>query len=121
MVGIVHLQQATQDIGLAEDPLEALLGHPAGEEGARGGGEGSASALHRRDIAVVAEKPEGTHARGVDPKHRRLGAQQLERGLKFCVVGMAVGGDDEAGGLMQLVVGSEGWRAPAITHAARTR
>ena len=50
MVGIVHLQQA-DDIGLAEHPLEALLGHLAGEERARSGGEGSTSALHGRNIA----------------------------------------------------------------------
>ncbi len=121
MVGIVHLQQATQDIGLAEDPLEAFLGHPAGEEGARGGGEGRASALHRRDIAVAAEQPERAHARGVDPKHRRLGAQQFERGLKSGVVGVAIGGDDEAGGLVDVGAGRCRWRQPNITRGPRTR
>ncbi len=114
MLGVVHLQQAAQHIGLAEHPLEALLGHLAGEEGARRGDEGSAPALHRRDIAVAAEQPERTHARGVDPKHRRLGAQQLERGLKPCVVGVAVGGNDEAGGLVQC-----GSRSPPMAATAR--
>ena len=82
MLGIIHLQQATDDIGLAEQPLQALLGHFAGEESARSGREGGAPALHRRDVAMAAEQPERAHARGVDPNHRRLGAQQLERGLK---------------------------------------
>ena len=121
MVGIIHLQQTTQDIGLAEETLEALLGHPAGEEGARGSGEGSASALHRRDVAVAAKQPEGAHARGVDPKHRGLGAQQFERGLKACVVGVAIRGDDEAGGLAQFGVGRRGWRQGLITRRAPTR
>src|SRR6187402_1982432 len=95
------LLPATDDVRFAEHPLEAILGHLAGEESTRRGGEGSASALHRRDITVAAQQPERPHAGGVDPKHGRLGAQQLERVLKSCVVGVAVGGDDEAGGFAE--------------------
>jgi hypothetical protein len=119
MLRLVHLQQAADDIRLAEHPLQALLGHSAGEKGARSRREGGASALYLRDITVAAEQPERAHARGVDPKHRGLGAQQFERGLKSCIIGVAVGRDDEAGGLVNLVAGSGGWRRPSVTHAKR--
>ena len=48
MLGLIHLQQAPDDVGLAEHPLETLLGLFAGEESARRGDKGSAPALHRR-------------------------------------------------------------------------
>ena len=104
MLNIIQLQQPADDIGLAEHPLQPLFGLFAGEEGARRGDEGSAPALHRRDVIVTAEQPERAHAGGVDPKHRRLGAQQFERGLKSCIVGVAIGGNDEAGGFVDLGV-----------------
>jgi hypothetical protein len=70
--------------------------------------KGAPLRLYRRDIAVAAGESERADARGVDPKHRRTGAQQFERGLKSCVVGVAVAGNDEAGGFLQLGVGSRG-------------
>ena len=117
MFGVVHLQQAAQHIGLAEHPLEALFGHLAGEKRARGSDERSAPALYRRDVAVTAEQPERAHAGGVDPEHRRLSAQQLERRLQACVVGVAVGGNDEAGG--SLAIRGRSPRMAATAHQAR--
>ena len=70
---------------------------------------------------MAAEEPERAHARGVDPKHRGLGAQPFELGLKPCVIGVAIRGNDEAGGLAEMGTGGRGWRQQLSTRGMRIR